>query len=228
MAQRIGWRLVIAIFLIAAAQLQSATARSISEPGATQQQQQEEGWAALKTDDGILFIWNVKDVHFSLAIKGKEIKPLGDPDHIFFSVDGVVVQVQMAAISEFAKDAKERKLDDKAILAAHRDWESKFLEDLLKAKLTVRNFNVRLTNGADASLWQFDMPAATNSETSKQVYLTTVNHDYVLLLNLAVTNAISEADSRKFLLDTIATMKSSPETIDIQKVADSLRAGTRP
>ena len=208
--------------LIVVGGAQFVTARSVQTP------QQEDGWAMLKLDDGVLFIWNVQDVHFTLTLKGKEIKQLNDPDHIFFSVDGVVFQLQMAAISEFAKDAKEKKLDDRAILAAHRDWESKFIEGLLNTKLTVRNFNVRLSNGNDASLWQFDMPISENSEATKQIYLTSVNKDYVLLLNIALTSAISEADSRKYLLDTMGTLKISPETINIRKMAESIRAGARP
>ena len=33
--------------------------------------QQEDGWATIKTDDGLLFVWNVRGLYFSLAIKGK-------------------------------------------------------------------------------------------------------------------------------------------------------------
>lgn len=219
----------MALMFVSHAQQQPAPASPISTPASdVVQQQQEEGWAAIKTDEGMLFVWNVKDVHFTIAIKGKEIKPLSDPDHIFFSVDGMVFQVQMAAISEFAPEAKVKKLDDRAILAAHRDWEAKFLEGLMHEKLTVRTFNVRLSNGNEASLWQFEMPVSANSEATKQVYLTSVNHDYVLLLNIAVTTAISEENSRKYLLDTMTTVKHSPDTINVQKLSDSIRAGTRP
>ena len=125
--------------------------------------QQEEGSATIKTNDGILFVWNLSELHFSLTIKGQDIKPLEDPDHIFFTVDGKVLQIHAAAIREFAPDAKEKKLDDRAILAAHRDWESKFIEDLLKSKLRVQTFNVKLSGGGDASLWQFDMPEGTDA-----------------------------------------------------------------
>ena len=88
--------------------------------------QQDDGWVTIKTDEGVLFVWNVKGLYFSLAIKGTEIKPYDDPDHIFLGVDGRILQIQVAAITAFAPDVKEKKLDDKAILAAHRDWEAKF------------------------------------------------------------------------------------------------------
>jgi len=186
---------------------------------------QEDGWVAIKTDEGILFVWNVRELHFTISIKGKEIKPLNDPDHIFFSVDGMVVQIQVASIAEFAPDAKEKRFDDKSILAAHRDWEAKFLEGLLGKTLKVQVFSAKLSNGSDASLWQFDMPEGMNAEAKKQVYLTVVGKPYVLLLNSVATATISENTARKFLLDTMATLKISSTPIDVKKLSESIRKG---
>lgn len=190
--------------------------------------QQEDGWVGIKTNEGILFVWNVRGLYFTLSLKGKDIKPLNDPEHIFFSVDGMVFQVQLAEIRDFAPDAKEKKLNDKSILAAHRDWEAKFLEELLKRKLQVQNFNVRLSSGTDASLWQFDMPEGMNAEAKKQVYLTVVSKDYVMLLNNVVTATTSDDVARKFLLETIATLKISPTPIDVKKLSESIRQGVAP
>ena len=190
--------------------------------------QQEDGWVAIKRDDGILFVWNVRELHFTLEIKGKDINPLNDPEHIFFNVDGMILQVQLALVSEFAPDAKERKLDDKAILAAHRDWESKFIAGLLGTKLKVESFNAKLSNSEVASLWQFDMPERMNADSKKQVYLTVVSNHYVLLLNTAATATISDEAARKFLLETIATLKISSTPIDVKKLSESIRAGSKP
>ena len=178
---------------------------------------------AIKTVDGYLLVWNRPDLHFTVLIKGKDIRPLNDTEHVFFNVDGVVIQVQLALIREFAPDAKERKLDDKAILAAHRDWESKFLEGLLGNKLTLQSFNAKLSTGGEASLWQFDMPEGMNAQARKQLYLTVVSGDYVLLLNSVATATISEETARKFLLDTMATLKISATPIDVKKLSESLR-----
>lgn len=196
--------------------------------GQTGQPQTEDGWTAIKTNDGMLFVWNVGDLHFSLSLKGKEIKPQDDPDHIFFMVDGRVLQIQAASIKEFAPDAKERKLDDRAILAAHRDWESKFIEELLHNKLRLQTFNVKLSNGGEASMWQFDMPEEMNAEAQKQLYLTTVRGNFVLLINSEVTAMNSEEEGRKFLLETMATFKSSPSPIDVKALSESIRAGSKP
>ena len=183
---------------------------------------------AIKTIDGYLLVWNRPDLHFTVLIKGKDVKPLNDSEHVFFNVDGMVFQIQLASVSEFAPDAKEKKLDDKAILAAHRDWESKFIEGLLSSKLKVQSLNTKLSNGGEASLWQFDMPEGMNVEARKQLYLSVVSGDYVVLLNSAVTAAISEETARKFLLDTMATLKFSSTPIDVKKLSESIRKSVGP
>jgi hypothetical protein len=221
--------LVIAMLLAISPAVSSVnSARPINYSTRGVSLQQEDGWVAIKTDDGILFVWNVRELHFTLAVKGKDIKPLNDPDHIFFMVDGMALQIQVAPIREFAPDAKEKKLDDRAILVAHRDWESSFIEGLLKSKIQLHTFNVRLSNGGDASLWQFDMPEGMNVEEKTQLYLTVVRESVVVMLNNVATATISEEAARKFLLDTMATLKTSPVAIDVKKLSESVRKGAAP
>jgi hypothetical protein len=190
--------------------------------------QQGDGWVAIKTAEGVLFVWNRPDIHFTIAIKGAEIKPLDDSEHIFFTVDGKVFQIQLASISQFAADAKAKKLDDKSLLAAHRDWESKYLEDQLGSKLQVQSSSAKLSSGADALLWQFEMPEGMNSDARKQIYLTVVSKDYVLLLNSVATATISDQMAQKFLLDTIATLKISDAPIDVKQLSESIRKESKP
>jgi hypothetical protein len=190
--------------------------------------QQEDGWALIKTDDGMLFVWNNRELHFTLAVKGKDIKQVDDPDHIFLTVDGKPLQVQAAGIREFAPNAKEKKLDDKAVLAAHREWESKYIGELLKSKLALKSFSVNMSALGTGSLWEFDMPAGINSEAKTEVYMTVVCGEYVVMLNCEATATTPETEVRKFLLDTIGTLKTSSEPIDAQKVSESIRAGRKP
>ena len=226
----IGWLVLVVTMSFAVSSIVQTTYASkpmaIQAPSAAPQQ--EDGWTTIKTNDGVMFVWNVRGLYFTLAIKGKEIKPLEDPDHVFFSVDGQVLQIQTAALSNFAADAKEKKLDDKGILVAHRDWETKYIEDLIHAKLAVRTFNTKLSNGSDALMWQFDMPAGMNNVAQKQLYLTLVARDYVLMLNSEATATFSDADGRKFLLDTIATLKLSPTPIDVKQLSESISKGAKP
>jgi hypothetical protein len=175
----------------------------------------------------MLFVWNIHELHFTLAVKGKDIKPANDPDHIFLTVDGKPLQIQAAAIREFAPNAKEKKLDDKAVLAAHRDWESKYIEGLLKSKLTLHSFSVNMSALGPASLWEYDMPEGMNIEAKTEVYVTVVRGDFVLMLNCEATTTTPEVEVRKFLLDTMATLKISSDPIDVQKLSESIRAGRK-
>ena len=226
-AVTVGLVLALTVLFAVSAPVQQTDASQLIAPHVLAvSPQQEDGWVTIKTNEGILFVWNVRGLYFTLAFKGKEIKPLQDPDHIFFSVDGQVLQIQTAALNNFAPDAKEKKLEDKTILVAHRDWEAKYIEDLIHTKLAVRTFNTKLSNGRDALMWQFDMPEGMNTEAQKQLYLTLVVNDYVLMLNSEATAAFSDADGRKFLLDTIATLKLSPTPIDVKQLTESIRAGT--
>jgi hypothetical protein len=190
--------------------------------------QETDVWALIKTDDGMLFVWNMHELHLTLGVKGKDIKRANDSDHIFLAVDGKPLQIQTAEIRNFAPEAREKKLDDKAVLAAHREWESKYIGELLKSKLTVKSFSVNMSALGPASLWEFDMPEGMNAEVKTQVYLTLVRGDYVLMLNCEATATTPEDEVRKFLLDTIATLKTSSEPIDVQKVSESIRAGRKP
>ncbi len=222
------WLLLAALLVVALPSTSANASKPTGHPVPAPALQQEDGWTTIKTNDGILFVWNVGDLHFSLAIKGKDINPAADPEHIFFAVDGRVLQIQAASIQEFAPDAKQKKLDDRAILAAHRDWESKFIEELLHSKLRVQTFNVKLSNGGAASLWQFDMPEGMNADARKQLYLTVVRGNSVVLINSEVTATYSEDDGRKFLLETMATLQSSPTPIDVKARAVIVPAGSKP
>jgi len=190
----------------------------------------QDGWTALKTDDGILFVWNRPDLGFTLSIKGNNIRPMDDPNNIFFTVDGLIFQIQSLPISNFAADARKNKLDDKSILMAHQKWESKFIEDeLLRSKLTLKSANEKLPNGNDALLWQFDLPDnLKNPDAKTQMYLTVVAKDYLILLNSVVSASASEAAVRKYLIDTMATLKVSSSPIDIKKLQDAIRKGEKP
>ncbi|MDX6306642.1 MAG: hypothetical protein QOI77_3611 [Blastocatellia bacterium] len=190
--------------------------------------QEQDGWTALKTDDGLLFIWNRKDISFTLSIKGHDIKPMDSRENIFFAVDGLPFQIQSLPIGNFAPEARKNKLDDKAILFAHRDWESNFIADeLLHKKLAVQSSSVTLANGSEGLIWQFDMPKEVGGEAKKQIYLTRVNKGYVILLNSIINDTFPEEVVRKFLVDTINTLKVSDAQIDVKKLQESLRKGNQ-
>lgn len=220
-----------AVFVVSSGRFNLAVANPVADlPFAGSFPQQEDGWTAIKTDEGILFIWNRKDLSFTLSIKGNEIRPMDAGENIFFAVDGLVLQIQSLPISNFAPDARTKKLDEKSILMAHRDWEVRFLEnELLHSKLTVQSSSEKLANGREALIWQFDLPEGfRNADATKQMYLSVVAKDYIVLLNGVVNATASESTVRNFLLEKIATLKISADRIDVKKLQESIRKGNAP
>jgi hypothetical protein len=188
---------------------------------------QEDGWTALKTADGLLFVWNRPGLGFTLSIKGNEIKPTEGGENIFFLVDDVVLQIQSLPISNFAPEAGKAKLNDEAVLMAHRDWEAKFIEnELLRRKISVQSASEKIANGMAALVWQYELPEGFKGpDAQKQMYVTVVAKGYVILLNGVVSSTASEATVRQFLLDTVATLKVSSERIDVKKEQEKIRKG---
>ncbi len=191
---------------------------------------QESGVSAVKTADGFVLVWNEPGVYFTLAVKGRNVRPMNSTEHVFFNVDGVVFQVQTVAVKEFMKDFRDGKPDDATILAAHRDWESKFIsESLLGAKLDVKTAPLKLGDGRDALLWKFDMPEmpeGAQSSAKEQLYLTVVSGDHVILLNGVVEGDVPEAAVQKFLLDTLSTLRASAKPINLRELQEAIRKGS--
>ena len=217
----------VKLLLVSVALITIVSSANAAAPAGYSLITQEDGWTALKTDDGILFVWNRTGLHFTLSVKGKDIRPMNDPNNIFFVVDGLILQIQSLPISNFAPDARKNKLDDKTILLAHRDWESGFLEtELLHTKIKVKSATEKLSAGIDALIWQYDLPEnLKNPDATGQMYLTRVAQDYVILLNAVTSPAVTESAARRFLLDTIATLKISQDRIDIKKLQEAILKG---
>lgn len=189
-------------------------------PPANQQEDYRSG--AIKTSSGHLLVWNQPNNYYILEIKGKEVRQTST-DRKIFSVDGMFLQIVDASTKDFLQAGERQKLDDKAILEAHRDWEAKFMEGEYKEKLEIESSWQKLTNGKDALLWQATVPESAKSNVKKQAYLTVVQRDYVLMLGGAVTGITEESAVQKLLLNTIETLKTSNKPTDLQKLRDAIR-----
>ena len=180
--------------------------------------------AAIKTPYGFLLVWNGENNHYTLEIRGKDVRDTST-DRVVFNVDGMLLQIVTASTKDFLDDAKRKTLDDRAILEAHKDWEVKFMKGNLKEKIEIESSWQKLRNGKDALAWQVSVPAwaSPGGKVKKQTSLTMVKGAYVLMLGGSVTDTVSEGASHKLLLDTIETLKISDKPIDLRKVQESLR-----
>lgn len=177
---------------------------------------------AIKTDYGFLLVWNAPNNYYTIEIKGNNVRQISS-QRVQFNVDGMFLQILNAPVKDFLEDAVRQKVDDRGILEAHRDWEMKFMETEYKEKLKVESSWQKLSNGKEALAWQFDVPASARSNVTKQVSLTLVKGNHVLMLGGITTATIEERATRKLLLDTAESLKVSSEPIDLRKQQDLIR-----
>jgi len=178
--------------------------------------QDDEKGGIVKTDKGILIVWNEPNNNYTIEIKGNEIKPVPEKRIMFFA-DGKFLQLMTIPKKEVLKKAQKQDLDDKTILTAHRDWEAQYLGSVFKETLKIDSSWQKLSNGMDALLWSFEMPAKSNSQAKKQVYLIVSKSDHILLLNSVVTKNVDEKTVQQFLIDTMATLKTSKKPLSLKK-----------
>src|SRR5260370_42585015 len=84
----------VKLFLVSVALITIVSSANAAAPAGNSLITQEAGWTALKTDDGILFVWNRTGLHFTLSAKGKDIGPMVDQNNIFFLVDEMILRIQ--------------------------------------------------------------------------------------------------------------------------------------
>jgi hypothetical protein len=187
--------------------------------------QQDYRTAAIKTESGALLVWNQPDNYFTLEIKGQDVRPNNSTSDIFFKVDGLIIQVQVAAISQFVKDSNKESQTAQAILAAHRDWEAGYAGGIFHKKLDVQSSPLKLKSGSDALFWKFEMPKGFNQEAKKQLYVTVINNGYVIVLNGVVTEQTKEEDVKQLLLRIMETLKVSLTPFNLQELQENIRRG---
>jgi hypothetical protein len=179
---------------------------------------------AIKTDYGFLLVWNATNNHYMIEITGKEVRQTST-ERVQFNVDGMFLQILTAPISDFIqfKSENDQAKAGRAILEAHRDWEVKFMEGDYKEKLKVESSWQKLSNGKDALVWAIAVPESSHSNVKKQLSLTLVKGDFVLMLGSVVTETIAENVSRQMLMNTAETLKTSDQPIDLRQLQQSFR-----
>jgi len=180
---------------------------------------QEEQSGMIKSANGVLVVWNEPGNYFTIEIKGKDIKP--SQQERLFKVDGRFFQIQTVEKKAFLKPT-DKSLDDKAILAAHRDWEKEYISGVIKHELKVDSEWLKLPDDRDILVWSYDMPKTA----LKQFYVAVVKRDHVLLLNTALEKEGEAQASKDFLLQTLSTLKSSDKPLSLQKASEQIIKGT--
>ena len=183
---------------------------------------QTEDSGMIKTAKGILIVWNEPGNYFTIEIKSEKITPFEEP--MRFQVDGKFLQIVTTEKKSFLKNPNDKTLDDKAILAAHRDWERDYIAGVLKTELKVDSEAIKLPGGQDALGWSYKMPKVADAQSAKrQLYVTVVKRDHVLVLNSALTDEGAARETKELLLQTLLTLKPSDKPLSLQKASEQVR-----
>ena len=185
-------------------------------------QQEDHRNAAIKTEKGYLLVWNEPGNCYTLEINGKNVRQESD-EMLHFFVDQDFLQVVTVETKAFLGKGKRRKLDDRDILTAHRDWEGKYLEESNRSKLQFESSWKTLENGNEALLWGFKLPESIRQNVTEQIYLTLVKRDHVLLLSTPLTDKTDRNASRDLLFRVASSLKIGDRPIDLKALQETLR-----
>lgn len=181
----------------------------------------QEQSGAIKTTNGLLIVWNEPGNYYTIEIKGKTVEPIPNQT-LWFKVDGKFFQIATPKKDQFAKDVKE----DRAVLLAQMKWEADYIGGLLKQEIKPTSTWIKLSNGTEANFWSFDMPKIAEGQTArKQLYISVVKGDRVLMVNSPVEGTEDEKTILKLLTDHISTLKPSDKPLSLQKASEMVKAG---
>ena len=180
---------------------------------------------AVRTESGFLIVWNQPKNNFALYVNGKDFERVPN-QNLAFLVNGKFLQITAAFKKDFLTGGQlQQDLNETGILLAHKNWESNYLGQLLHETLKIDSEPVKLSTNKDALLWSFLVPESSKSEVKKQMFLTVVNGESVVVLNGAVTSTVDEATVRRFLFEVAVTLKASKKALsreDAVKLASKM------
>jgi hypothetical protein len=175
---------------------------------------------AVKTEWGLLFVWNSPGNNFILDIHGKKVEPLST-QQIQFNIDGKFFQLITVTPDSFYKEMK--RPDDKTFLTKHQEWEGEYLEKQFGEKLTFQKSWQKLPNGDEGLLWHFDIPASAKTNVKKQTYFSLFRNNRVFLFGSIVTDTIDEETSNNFLLYMAFCLRTSDKPTDLTKLSNIIK-----
>jgi hypothetical protein len=182
---------------------------------AVQDREQMSQRAGMRTAEGALFIWNQPGNNFTLEIKGKDVRPNNSTKDVYFKADGIIIQIQCAATSQFIKAPRQPLRDPETVLIAHRDWESQYVGSFFGHQPNVQSVAQKSSDGRESLYWKLDIPENFKPPGKTRLFLTTINGEYVIVLTSVLMSSEEEQRVRKFMFDTLATLKVSAKPFDV-------------
>jgi len=144
------------------------------------------------TKEGTTVYSNAGGDFFTFKIGGQKATGFKKNNNFFLNVEGKGVQVNVVALSEFLSSEEIKKdTNELDIIKKHSQFELNYIQDMMKMQLDVKSEHKRCKNGRLILVWSFDMPKmpeAKDNTVKRQLLVTTVVRNHVLVLDGIIVN----------------------------------------
>ena len=185
--------------------------------------QEAVGDFVLKTKNGFLLVQNFEKTSFTVEFKGEKIQQLS-ADHPNFVIDDKLIQVINVPVENFWKPKENLKTDptSEQLLEAHKTWESDYLGEALKTKLSVISEIFEIASKRKVMFWSFPMPKTVETPFLHQLFLTTIIGKEVWGINTSPETAETQKSYRDYITQSINTLKTSDKPFNIKELSENL------
>ena len=195
----------------------------------------------IRIKDGVMVIYNSNNVpdsanpsnyveyrpvtSFRFEINCKNFKEV-ERENLMFLVDDMVFQFTPVPVSSFSKDNFSITTNDSIMLLYHQFNELKYTRELIPGDYEINDEMFSTPSGKVCLFWEFDIPnkekdTADNS-IYKQMYATTRINEKILMFSSAVQKKNDPKEVKRFLKQTIATIRTTDGIYNLEAIRDSL------
>lgn len=170
--------------------------------------------AGIKDEGGMVIFWNASEPYFKMRVEGNDFAGYGR-EQAMFTVDGVLLQVQIAELMDFNPDPSLK--DPASILLAHRDWEYRYLQDNLDCKCVLQSWVGKLPDGSPVLYWDVTPENVPPGGAIKHVFCTRYESGAVIVVGSVETKDVSLDQAKNLVYYAITHVEFSKERFDIKK-----------
>jgi tetratricopeptide (TPR) repeat protein len=195
--------------------------------GAAHAETGEPLYAVLKTPKGYMVIWNESKSHFMLELPGQKIRQ-SNIEGLALFVDEYFVNIVVSDPAGFAAG----EVSPKAILDQHMRYELKHWESKVGMPMPSTVHTQGQSQGNTYLLWDLQWPEQARQKVRgdggkaalKQLFLSAVAGDRVVVVGLAVLEGESEESSVQYLLAVARSLVVKNARIDLETVQRQIQA----
>jgi hypothetical protein len=171
------------------------------------------------TGKGVLMAYNFPDSHFTLRVEGDNVRPAQRP-YIFF-VDNRALQLVTVDLKDVSDLSGSKNTADS--LVAHQKYELKYLAGVLAKELVLEGHEMLKSNSKSFMFWHFVLPPEMKSPLERQLQMTVMIGDKLLILKTASAKTESITEFKNWMAKFAFTLIQYDKPIDIQKLIEQIK-----